>query len=203
MRNAVRKLRTMTDKTEATAFLPKVQTMLDKLAKNNIIHKNKAANIKSSVTLHVNSLSWFLSARKHIAELRKEVRFFVFIVRHRLLNLRWNRPFCTFLLAFALFLCVSLLFPLNFHTKQSPSAFLLIEIFGIVDLCSMSDSANGRVLRRLLLRHNHLFPSSSYSYSVSPRLSVRVTRKKLMLFPILSKIFCFRRIVLRPISGGV
>ena len=57
MRNAVRKLRTMTDKTEATAFLPKVQTMLDKLAKNNIIHKNKAANIKSSVTLHVNSLS--------------------------------------------------------------------------------------------------------------------------------------------------
>ena len=49
-------LRAMTDKTEATAFLPKVQTMLDKLAKNNIIHKNKAANIKSSVTLHVNSL---------------------------------------------------------------------------------------------------------------------------------------------------
>ena len=56
MRNAVRKLRAMTDKIEATAFLPKVQTMLDKLAKNNIIHKNKAANIKSSVTLHVNSL---------------------------------------------------------------------------------------------------------------------------------------------------
>lgn len=79
MRNAVRKLRAMTDKTEATAFLPKVQTMLDKLAKNNIIHKNKAANIKSSVTLHVNSLGWSLSARKHIAELRKEVRFFIFI----------------------------------------------------------------------------------------------------------------------------
>lgn len=79
MRNAVRKLRAMTDKTEATAFLPKVQTMLDKLAKNNIIHKNKAANIKSSVTLHVNSLGWSLSARKHIAELREEVRFFVFI----------------------------------------------------------------------------------------------------------------------------
>ena len=79
MRNAVRKLRAMTDKAEATAFLPKVQTMLDKLAKNNIIHKNKAANIKSSVTLHVNSLGWSLSARKHIAELRKEVRFFIFI----------------------------------------------------------------------------------------------------------------------------
>ena len=78
MRNAVRKLRAMTDKTEATAFLPKVQTMLDKLAKNNIIHKNKAANIKSSVTLHVNSLGWSLSARKHIAELREEVRFFCF-----------------------------------------------------------------------------------------------------------------------------
>ena len=56
MRNAVRKLRAMTDTTEATAFLPKVQPLLDKLAKNNIIHKNKAANIKSSVTLHVNSL---------------------------------------------------------------------------------------------------------------------------------------------------
>ncbi len=56
MRNAVRKLRAMTDATEAQALLPKVQKMLDKLAKRNIIHKNKAANLKSSVQLHVNGL---------------------------------------------------------------------------------------------------------------------------------------------------
>lgn len=56
MRNAVRKLRATTDKNEAAELLPKVQKMLDKLAKKNIIHKNKAANIKSSIALHVNSL---------------------------------------------------------------------------------------------------------------------------------------------------
>ncbi|MBQ5609161.1 MAG: 30S ribosomal protein S20, partial [Rikenellaceae bacterium] len=38
------------------ALLPKVSSMLDKLAKMNIIHKNKAGNLKSSVQLHVNSL---------------------------------------------------------------------------------------------------------------------------------------------------
>ena len=42
MRNAVRKLRATTDKAAASELLPKVQKMLDKLAKNNIIHKNKA-----------------------------------------------------------------------------------------------------------------------------------------------------------------
>lgn len=56
MRNAVRKLRATTDKAEATELLPKVQKMLDKLAKRNIIHKNKAANLKSGLALHVNSL---------------------------------------------------------------------------------------------------------------------------------------------------
>ena len=56
MRNAVRKLRAMKDRNEAEALLPKVQKMLDKLAKQNLIHKNKAANRKSSVALHVNSL---------------------------------------------------------------------------------------------------------------------------------------------------
>lgn len=56
MRNAVRKLRAMKDRNEAEALLPKVQKMLDKLAKQNLIHKNKAANLKSSVALHVNSL---------------------------------------------------------------------------------------------------------------------------------------------------
>jgi len=57
MRNAVRKLRATTDKAAATEALPKVQKMLDKLAKINVIHKNKAANIKSSLMLHVNKLA--------------------------------------------------------------------------------------------------------------------------------------------------
>ncbi len=56
MRNAVRKLRAVTDKTEAETMYPKVQKMLDKLAKTNIIHKNKAANLKSSLSRHINSL---------------------------------------------------------------------------------------------------------------------------------------------------
>ena len=46
MRNAVRKLRATTDKAEATAMYPSVQKMLDKLAKVNIIHKNKAAKFE-------------------------------------------------------------------------------------------------------------------------------------------------------------
>ena len=56
MRNALRALRATTDKAEATELLPKVQKMLDKLAKKNIIHKNKAANLKSGIAKHVNSL---------------------------------------------------------------------------------------------------------------------------------------------------
>ncbi len=55
-RNAVRVLRETTDKEAATELLPKVATMLDKLAKQNVIHKNKAANLKSSLALHVNKL---------------------------------------------------------------------------------------------------------------------------------------------------
>lgn len=55
-RNAVRKLRATTEKTVATEFLPKVVAMLDKLAKRNIIHKNKAGNLKSKLTKHVNKL---------------------------------------------------------------------------------------------------------------------------------------------------
>ncbi|MBQ7540641.1 MAG: 30S ribosomal protein S20 [Bacteroidaceae bacterium] len=57
MRNWVRTLRATTDGTEAKEMLPKVQKMLDKLAKVNIIHKNKASNLKSSVMKHVNSLA--------------------------------------------------------------------------------------------------------------------------------------------------
>ncbi len=56
MRNAVRKLRSMTDKDEAAKLYPSVQKMLDKLAKTNIIHRNKAANLKSSLAVYINKL---------------------------------------------------------------------------------------------------------------------------------------------------
>lgn len=55
-RTVIKTLRELTDKTQAAALLPKVVGMLDRLAKKNTIHKNKAANLKSSLTLHVNSL---------------------------------------------------------------------------------------------------------------------------------------------------
>jgi len=55
-RSAVRTLRGTTDKEAAVSMLPKVAAMLDKLAKINIIHKNKAANLKSKLALHVNNL---------------------------------------------------------------------------------------------------------------------------------------------------
>ena len=56
MRNAVRKLRAITDKEEAVKLYPTVQKMLDKLTKTNIIHKNKAANLKSKLAMHINKL---------------------------------------------------------------------------------------------------------------------------------------------------
>jgi len=56
-RTAIKKLRATTDKATAEKFLPKVVSMIDRLAKRNIIHANKAANLKSKLTKHVNSLS--------------------------------------------------------------------------------------------------------------------------------------------------
>ena len=56
-RNAVRNLRATTEKATAAELLPKVSSMLDKLAKKNIIHNNKAGNLKSKLTLHVNRLA--------------------------------------------------------------------------------------------------------------------------------------------------
>tara|TARA_B000000532_G_scaffold244093_1_gene242381 strand:+ start:6580 stop:6834 length:255 start_codon:yes stop_codon:yes gene_type:complete len=56
-RNAMSKLRALNNKKEATVLLPKVVAMLDKLTKRNIIHKNKASNLKSKLTRHVNALS--------------------------------------------------------------------------------------------------------------------------------------------------
>lgn len=55
-RNAVRDLRSLTDQKAAAERLPEVSMMLDKLAKKNIIHKNKAANLKSSIALYVSAL---------------------------------------------------------------------------------------------------------------------------------------------------
>lgn len=55
-RNAVKALRNTSDKSAAEALLPKVTAMLDKLAKKNIIHSNKAGNLKGSLQLHVNAL---------------------------------------------------------------------------------------------------------------------------------------------------
>jgi len=56
-RNAVKKLRTTTDKEAAVALYPSVSSMLDRLAKKNVIHKNKASNLKSKLSQHVNSLA--------------------------------------------------------------------------------------------------------------------------------------------------
>lgn len=55
-RGSVKKLRMTTDKEEAKKLYPSVASMLDKLAKKNVIHKNKAANLKSKLARHVNSL---------------------------------------------------------------------------------------------------------------------------------------------------
>ena len=49
-RNAIRDIRNTTDKAAAEQLAPKVFAMIDKLAKTNIIHKNKAANLKSSLS---------------------------------------------------------------------------------------------------------------------------------------------------------
>ena len=56
-RNAVRDLSSIKKKKDAVSLLPNVVAMIDKLAKRNIIHKNKAANLKSRLTKHVNALS--------------------------------------------------------------------------------------------------------------------------------------------------
>ena len=56
-RNAIRALRNTTDKEEAQAMIPKVYSMIDKLAKINVIHDNKAANLKSGLAIYVNKLS--------------------------------------------------------------------------------------------------------------------------------------------------
>lgn len=56
-RSAIKRLREMTDKSEAEKFLPKVISMVDKLAKRNTWHKNKASNLKSSLMRHINAIA--------------------------------------------------------------------------------------------------------------------------------------------------
>ena len=55
-RNALKTLRATSNKEEASELLPKLTSMLDRLAKKNIIHKKKASNLKSSIVKHVSSL---------------------------------------------------------------------------------------------------------------------------------------------------
>jgi small subunit ribosomal protein S20 len=56
MRNAVKAFRSITDKKEAADQFPKIAALIDSVAKRNIIHKNKAANLKSKLAKQVNAL---------------------------------------------------------------------------------------------------------------------------------------------------
>lgn len=55
-RTAIQTLRDIETKEEAQKFLPKVVAMVDRLAKKNQIHKNKAANLKSKLAKHIDGL---------------------------------------------------------------------------------------------------------------------------------------------------
>ena len=55
-RNAVRDLRATKDKEEAIKRLPEVSSMLDKLVKTHVIHKNKASNLKSKLSIMINKM---------------------------------------------------------------------------------------------------------------------------------------------------
>ena len=55
-RNAIQKLRELTNKKEANEMYSQVVSMIDKLAKRNIISKNKASNLKSNIALHIAKL---------------------------------------------------------------------------------------------------------------------------------------------------
>ncbi len=55
-RTFIKKLKNTTDKGEAQELLKKVTSMLDRLAKKNIIHKNKASNNKSKLTKFVSAI---------------------------------------------------------------------------------------------------------------------------------------------------
>jgi small subunit ribosomal protein S20 len=56
-RNAIRSLLAITDKAVVAEELPKVISMIDKLAKRNVIHKNKASNLKSGIVKKINAIA--------------------------------------------------------------------------------------------------------------------------------------------------
>ena len=56
IRNAIKALRNTNDKKAVEELYPKVSSLLDRLAKRNVIHKNKAGNLKSKLAVHVNGL---------------------------------------------------------------------------------------------------------------------------------------------------
>lgn len=56
VRNAIKKLRSTEDKAEATTLLPTVVSMIDRLAKRNVIHSNKASNVISGLQVLVNKM---------------------------------------------------------------------------------------------------------------------------------------------------
>ena len=57
MRSAIRNFRTLTNKSEAEAQLSKMYYLIDKTAKRGIIHRNKAANLKSKLTRFTSKLA--------------------------------------------------------------------------------------------------------------------------------------------------
>jgi small subunit ribosomal protein S20 len=57
MRNAIKKLRNTHDVAEAKAKVPQVVSLIDKVAKKGVIHKNKAANLKSGLMIKVNRMA--------------------------------------------------------------------------------------------------------------------------------------------------
>ena len=56
LRNAIKTFRSVTVKKDADEALPKLTSMLDRLAKKNVIHKNKASNLKSELAVHIDHL---------------------------------------------------------------------------------------------------------------------------------------------------
>lgn len=56
-RNAIRDIKALDDNKEAATKLPSVNAMIDKLAKNHTIHKNKASNLKSKLAKRINALA--------------------------------------------------------------------------------------------------------------------------------------------------
>lgn len=55
-RTAIKKVREMEDKAEAEKMLPRLFSMIDRLAKRNLFHANKAANLKSGLAMHIKGL---------------------------------------------------------------------------------------------------------------------------------------------------